>query len=109
MDELWRVTAPASVREVHTELAHERELAYTTVMTVLDRLAKKGVVSRVRQGRQWLYQPAQSREDLIAGEVMHLLGSDDRVRQAILLEVLRRLPVAERSSVLHRSASSAAS
>lgn len=109
MDVLWRVAAPASVRAVHTELALERDLAYTTVLTVLDRLARKGTVTRVRQGRQWLYTPVQSRVDLVADEVMAVLGPDDRVRQAILLEVLSRLPVAERSSVLHRSAPPAAS
>ncbi|WP_425307712.1 BlaI/MecI/CopY family transcriptional regulator [Ammonicoccus fulvus] len=100
MDVLWRVREPSSVRDVHTELAIHRDLAYTTVMTVLDRLAKKGLVSRVRQGRQWLYSPAQSRVDLLADEVLELLSEDHRVREAVLGEVLRRLPASDRGNVM---------
>jgi predicted transcriptional regulator len=96
MDVLWHVADPWSVREVHTRLAAERDLAYTTVMTVLDRLAKKGLVGRVRDGRQWLYSPAQSREGLIAGEVLELLGTDQEDRRAVLEQIVRRLPAADR-------------
>lgn len=96
MDVLWQVGAPSSVREVHTALAQERDLAYTTVMTVLDRLAKKGVVSRVRDGRQWLYSPSRSREDLVAGEVLDLLGAEPQVRCAVLAEIIHRLSQADR-------------
>lgn len=109
MDVLWHVGHSASVRDVHTELAIERDLAYTTVMTVLDRLAKKSLVSRVRQGRQWLYSPVQSRVDLIADEVMELLGEDPRVRESILGEVLRRLPPSDRGNVMRHHVQSAAS
>lgn len=96
MDVLWHVSQPTSVRDVHTQLAAERELAYTTVMTVLDRLAKKDVVKRVRDGRQWLYSPARSRELLIADEVIELLGVDPDNRRAALKEILRRLSSADR-------------
>ncbi len=109
MDVLWRVREPSSVRDVHTELAIHRDLAYTTVMTVLDRLAKKSLVSRVRQGRQWLYSPAQSRVDLMADEVIDLVGNDPGVREAVLGEVLRRLPVSERRGLLRRLTPRAAS
>ena len=44
----------------------EREIAYTTVMTVLDRLAKKDLVTRERDGRAWRYFPADTREALTA-------------------------------------------
>ncbi len=108
MDVLWRVPAPSSVRAVHTELAQERDLAYTTVMTVLDRLEKKGLVSRVRQGRQWLYSPLQTREDLVAGEVLELLGPEPQARRAALAEIIHRLPAEDRivlKSLLRRAAS----
>ena len=55
----------ATVREV-TEALADRGLAYTTVMTVLDRLAGKGMVVRERDGRAWRYQPAATRETYIA-------------------------------------------
>ncbi len=57
--------AGVTVREVHAALA-DRGLAYTTVLTVLDRLAKKGLVRRTRDGRAWRYLPGSSREELTA-------------------------------------------
>lgn len=100
MDVLWHVEAPSSVRVVHTELATERDLAYTTVMTVLDRLTKKGLVSRVRQGRQWLYSPVHSREDLVAKEVMDLLGAEPQARRAAWAEIVGRLPQSDRGLLM---------
>ena len=55
----------ATAREVGRSLPGERDLAYTTVMTVLDRLAKKGFLHRSRDGRAWRYRPAASREDYV--------------------------------------------
>jgi predicted transcriptional regulator len=71
MDVLWARGTPAdpgdgaTVREV-TEALADRDLAYTTVMTVLDRLAGKGMVVRQRDGRAWRYQSAAPREVYIA-------------------------------------------
>ena len=62
MDRLWATPGPQSVRDVHLALSAERDLAYTTVMTVLDRLAKKALVRRTRDGRAYLYEPAQGRD-----------------------------------------------
>jgi len=65
MDVLWEREEPTVVREVVRALV-DRDLAYTTVMTVLDRLAKKGFVRRDRGGRGWRYVAADSREAYIA-------------------------------------------
>lgn len=52
---------------VHQHLAGQgRPLAYTTVLTVLDRLRRKQVVTRERQGRAFLYRPLVSREEMRA-------------------------------------------
>jgi predicted transcriptional regulator len=67
------------VREVADAL-QSRELAYTTVMTVLDRLAGKGMVERERTGRAWSYRPAAPREAYIARlmlDALDLAGSRD--------------------------------
>lgn len=56
----------ATARDVGRALAGERDLAHTTVMTVLDRLAKKGFLKRRRDGRAWRYRPAASREGYVA-------------------------------------------
>jgi predicted transcriptional regulator len=73
MEHLWEAATAAgagfggaTVREVHDRLSGEREIAYTTVMTVLDRLAKKDLVTRERDGRAWRYFPADTREALTA-------------------------------------------
>ncbi|MGH3156284.1 MAG: BlaI/MecI/CopY family transcriptional regulator, partial [Streptosporangiaceae bacterium] len=61
MDVLWESHSTLTVREVSERLT-ERDLAHTTVMTVLERLAKKGFALRERDGRAWQYQAAASRE-----------------------------------------------
>ncbi|MDO8737187.1 MAG: BlaI/MecI/CopY family transcriptional regulator [Thermoleophilia bacterium] len=61
MELIWK-DSPASVREIHENLAQERTIAYTTVMTVMGRLAEKGMLSREQHGRAYLYVPTQNRE-----------------------------------------------
>ena len=63
MDVLWDSTEPLTVRQVGLRLIN-RDLAHTTVMTVLDRLAKKGFARRQRDGRAWRYQAAANRETI---------------------------------------------
>lgn len=77
MDVLWDSDGDLSVREVHERLGTERDLAYTTVMTVLDRLAKKKVVTRTRDGRAWQYSPVGSREEMTAASMRSTLESLD--------------------------------
>ncbi|CAM3879171.1 BlaI/MecI/CopY family transcriptional regulator [Kibdelosporangium persicum] len=78
MEILWQRTEPMAVRDVARALA-ERDLAYTTVMTVLDRLAKKGFVHRHLEGRAWHYRPAESRESYVAQLMLEALSlTDDR-------------------------------
>src|SRR6516162_3958661 len=57
---LWRAGRPLPVREVAAELNAGRDaaLAYTTVMTVMSRLAGKGILARSRSGRRFVYAPA---------------------------------------------------
>lgn len=73
MDVLWERGEPLTVREVGRTLAN-RDLAHTTVMTVLDRLAKKGIVERTREGRAWRYCPAESREGYVSELMRDALG-----------------------------------
>ena len=61
MEVLWQTDSALTVRQVSNGL-DQRELAHTTVMTVLDRLAKKGFARRERDGRAWRYRPAATRE-----------------------------------------------
>jgi predicted transcriptional regulator len=56
---LWRAGQPLPVRDVAAELNAVRNpaLAYTTVMTVMSRLAGKGILARSRSGRRFVYAP----------------------------------------------------
>ncbi|HET8593911.1 MAG TPA: BlaI/MecI/CopY family transcriptional regulator [Intrasporangium sp.] len=63
-----------TVREVHDVVGVQRDLAYTTLMTVLDRMAKKGLVTRERDGRAWRYTAASSRDELTSETMRHALG-----------------------------------
>ena len=89
MDILWSRPEPLSVRDVHDLIRVDRDLAYTTVMTVLDRLAKKGLAVRNLDGRAWFYRPARSRVAEVRTEVEELLS---RLSVAERREVLASLP-----------------
>jgi len=52
------------VEDIHQALLRDREIAYTTVMTVMSRLAAKGLLARHRQGRAYLYRAALGREEM---------------------------------------------
>jgi predicted transcriptional regulator len=60
---LWTL-GEGNVKDVRRAIAVNRNLAYTTVMTVLDRLARKGGVARRKVGRSFVYAPVLRREHL---------------------------------------------
>lgn len=88
MEVLWSRAAPLSVRDVHDLLSLDRTLAYTTVLTVLDRLAKKGSVLRSLEGRAWLYRPARTRVDDVASRVAVLIDPLGEAERRLLLASL---------------------
>ena len=75
METLWSAgDGWLTVREVHGQLSEGRDIAYTTVMTVLDRMTRKRIVEREREGRAWKYRPAQSRGEMTAEVMRQALG-----------------------------------
>lgn len=84
MECLWSRSAAASVRDVLGELQASRPLAYTTVLTVLDNLHRKGAVTREMAGRAWLYRPAFSREQHTASMLRDVLGAGGNRRTALM-------------------------
>jgi predicted transcriptional regulator len=83
MDQMW-THGGLTVREVHTYLAADRELAYNTVLTVTDNLYKKGWLTRERAGRGHRYIPKASREQYGAGLMRTALDAAGDPRQALL-------------------------
>ncbi len=59
---LWPL-GEGTVRDIHRALAAIRPRAYTTVMTIMDRLAQKGIVTRRKVGRAFQYQARLSAEE----------------------------------------------
>jgi predicted transcriptional regulator len=66
MRRLWRRAGATTVRELVDELQEDREIAYTTVMTVLDNLYKKGWLRRELDGRAYLYEPVSGGDEYSA-------------------------------------------
>src|SRR5215472_9207524 len=69
---LWSLEE-GNVRAVRQIVAQSRPLAYTTIMTVLDRLVRKGKLARRKVGRKFVYAPQQSRDSLREVAVRELL------------------------------------
>jgi predicted transcriptional regulator len=97
MDVLWAAPGPCTARDVQDALS-ARDLATTTVLTVLSRLRHKGLVARCRDGRAHRYRAAATREDHIA-ELMRdaLDGAPDR--GAVLARFLGRMPPEEQAAL----------
>ncbi len=72
MNMLWPM-GEGTVREIRDRLAPIRPRAYTTIMTIMDRLAQKGIVSRRKVGRAYLYQPSLTADQARAHAVRQLL------------------------------------
>ncbi|SEP53553.1 BlaI/MecI/CopY family transcriptional regulator [Amycolatopsis saalfeldensis] len=101
MDVLWNVAEPMRVREVLDELNQDRNLAYTTVMTVLDNLHRKGWVEREMQNRAYHYRATSSREEATAQTVRELLDSTED-RESVLLHFVQSASE-EESDILRRA------
>lgn len=71
MDAVWRL-GRGNVHEVRAALGHD--VAYTTVMTVLDRLYKKGIFERQRDGRAYVYWTSASPQQHESSAAMGLIG-----------------------------------
>lgn len=63
MERAWQHDDGATVREIFEELSCGRQIAYTTVLSTLDNLHRKGWVTREREGKAYRYWPAMTREE----------------------------------------------
>ena len=64
----------ATVREVHECLNQRRQLAYTTVMTMMNILEEKGHLTRRKQGRAYRYEPVRPKAQVISGMIDDFVG-----------------------------------
>jgi predicted transcriptional regulator len=63
---VWDHDNPVTVRELFDELREERAIAYTTVMSTMDNLHRKGWLDRVKEGKAYRYAATASREEYSA-------------------------------------------
>ena len=94
MDRMWSWDHPVAVREVLEDLQRERPLAYTTVMTVMDNLHRKDVLTREKRGRAFLYRPAVTREEHTAAFMGDVLA-DTPDKAATILQFVEQMPADE--------------
>jgi predicted transcriptional regulator len=105
MDVLWDSDVWVTAREVGRKLHHDKRLAYTTVLTVLDRLERKGFVLRERAGRAHRYRAADSRETVVAVAMLEALDTADDRDSALVRFVGGVSP--EEAEVLRRALATA--
>ena len=85
LEALWRTDAPQNVRDLQPSF---EGVAYTTLMTTLDRLHRKGVLDREKSGRAFFYRPRYSREALLSGLAEQALEAVFGSRAADLQPIL---------------------
>jgi predicted transcriptional regulator len=106
MNTLWPM-GEGTVREIRDGLALRRPRAYTTIMTIMDRLARKGVVERRKVGRAYMYRPNLSAEEAraqaLSQVVENFFGGS---KEALIAQLGRAMPV---TRALAASATSGAS
>ncbi|GAA2231672.1 MULTISPECIES: BlaI/MecI/CopY family transcriptional regulator [Kitasatospora] len=84
MTRVWQWNRPVTVREVLQDLQSERDIAYTTVMTVLDKLYRKGWLRREQVGRAYRYEPVSSREAYTAALMNDAWATSDNPAAALV-------------------------
>lgn len=90
MQQLWDRDEHVTVRDVLDKLDRQPPLAYTTVLTVMDNLHRKGLLSRSRDGRAFRYWPTKPRAEFTA-DLMDELLRDSGDRSAALLRFVDRM------------------
>ena len=105
MHMVWDHDGPVTVRELFGELRQERAIAYTTVMSTMDNLHRKGWLARVKEGKAYRYTATASREEYSArlmrealadgGDtemvLSHFVADMDGTESETLRTVVRRL------------------
>ena len=102
---VWGHDRPVTVRELFDELRQDRVIAYTTVMSTMDNLHRKGWLARVKEGKAYRYTATASREEYSArlmrealagggdteAVLSHFVGQMGGADSEVLRTVVRRL------------------
>jgi predicted transcriptional regulator len=100
MRALWRRGRASNVDDVRDDLPGRHRGAYTTVQTVLNRLAERGLLVRQRQGKAIFYAPKLSEAEYYSLSVRQTLaGASEDVRRNALAQLVGELPPGELSEI----------
>lgn len=103
MDIVWELKH-ASIRDVLTKISKKKQLAYTTVGTILSRLENKGLVVKESNNNSYIYKPKMSKavysKAIVDSFVQHLLKSFGKTAIASFAESIEKLPEQEREELL---------
>lgn len=100
IEQIWAHDRPVTAREVADALARQRPLAYTTVVTVMNRLVKKGMLTKQRHGRAATFRAVRSREAYTAALMAAVLGTASDA-PAVLLRFAEELPADQADALRH--------
>jgi predicted transcriptional regulator len=96
MNKFWdEPNAPKTVKELSDVFPRH---AYTTIMTVMTRLAEKGFLRQERAGRAYIYRCTESREDYVSGLIFEALNST-MDREAALAHFVGSMPAKDRTYI----------
>lgn len=103
MDAVWKL-GEATVEDVRAQQGADRRLAYTTIQTVLNRLAARGLLSRTLAGRAFVYRPRLEQSEYLARSIVErLAGASPDVRRAALVNLVDDLPPSELDELARRA------
>ena len=105
MHRVWAHDGPVTVREIFEDMRTQRTIAYTTVMSTMDNLHRKGWLNREKDGKAYRYTAVASREEYSArlmreamaeagdteAVLSHFVAQMDGEQSQVLGEVLRKL------------------
>ena len=98
MQQIWDFAAPTTVRQVYTELIRDRTLAYTTVLSVMGKLCRKGFLQREREGKAHRYRAVATREQYGAALMREALSGSGN-REKALLDFVRQMTPEEEEAL----------
>ena len=102
MKVVWRLES-ATVRDIYEQLRENRDVAYTTVLTMMKILEQKGYVKKTRVDRAFVYRPARPRQQVLGGMVREFIDRVfDGASRPMLLHLVKetRLSEKERRALL---------
>ena len=97
MEILWPL-GEASVKDVWSRVNPERGLAYTTVMTVLEKMHRKGILAQRKKGKAYIYSTLLNREQALQGIIDHVRDAYFRGSQSELAGFIEKNCASDTSS-----------